>query len=89
MISSVASRIMARTTLDIDTPLLKELKQLQRREKKSLGRLVSDLVAQALAVHRRRPRGAPAFTWVSQNMKAKVDLADRDAVYDALETVRD
>ena len=86
MPTAVASRIMARTTLDIDTPLLKELKRLQRTEKKSLGRLVSDLVAQALVVHRRRERTAPAFAWVSQDMKAKVDLADRDAVYDALET---
>ena len=77
---------MARTTLDIDTPLLKELKRLRRTEKKSLGRLVSDLVAQALVVHRCRERTSPAFAWVSQDMQAKVDLADRDAVYDALET---
>jgi hypothetical protein len=76
---------MARTTLDIDTPLLKELKRLQRTEKKSLGRLVSELVAQGLVVHRRRARAIPAFAWVSQDMKAKVDLADRDAIYDALE----
>jgi hypothetical protein len=32
-----------RTTLDIDDPVLKEIKRLQRREGKSLGRLVSDL----------------------------------------------
>jgi len=77
---------MARTTLDIDTPLLKEIKRLQRTEKKTLGRLVSDLLAQALGMHQRRRLAAPPFAWGSQDMKAKVDLADRDAVYDALET---
>lgn len=79
---------MARTTLDIDTPLLKELKRLQRTEKKTLGRLVSDLLAQALGAHQQRHVAAPPFAWGSQAMQAKVDLADREAVYDALETGR-
>ena len=76
---------MARTTLDIDTPLLKDLKRLQRSEKKSLGRLVSDLLAQALAARRRARRPAPVFGWVSQDMTSKVDIADRDALYDVLD----
>ena len=76
---------MARTTLDIDTPLLKDLKRLQRSEKKPLGRLVSDLLAQALAVRRHARRPAPAFGWVSQDMTSKVDVADRDALYDVLD----
>ena len=37
-----------RTTLDIDDPVLRELKRLQTKEGKSLGRLVSDLLARAL-----------------------------------------
>ena len=37
-----------RTTLDIDDPVLRELKRRQAREGKSLGRLVSDLLARAL-----------------------------------------
>lgn len=37
-----------RTTLDIDEPVLRELKQLQTKEGKSLGRLVSNLLARAL-----------------------------------------
>ncbi|MEZ5727162.1 MAG: hypothetical protein R3E48_03590 [Burkholderiaceae bacterium] len=41
-----------RTTIDIDDPILKDLKRLQRREGKSLGRLVSDLLAQAWRQHR-------------------------------------
>jgi hypothetical protein len=80
---------MARTTLDIDAPVLRDLKRLQRSEKKSLGRLVSDLLAQTLAAHRRGKRRAPAFAWVARDMKAKVDITDRDALYDALEKERD
>lgn len=36
-----------RTTIDIDAPILGELKALQAREGKSMGRLVSDLLARA------------------------------------------
>ena len=46
-----------RTTIDIDDPILKDLKRLQKREGKSLGRLVSDLLAQALANSRKAPPG--------------------------------
>ena len=34
-----------KTTLDIDEPILRELKRRQAKEGKSLGRLVSDLLA--------------------------------------------
>ena len=72
---------MARTTVDIEAPLLKEIKRLQREEGLSMGKLVSRLLAEALA---RRgavtPRKKP-FRWVSRNMKPLVDLADKEAVY--------
>lgn len=74
-----------RTTIDIDDPVLKDLKRLQRREGKSLGRLVSDLLAQALAASRHRAAEPPPFTWTSRPMGARVDLADRDAVLDAMD----
>ena len=73
-----------RTTIDIDDPILKEIKRLQRRENKSLGRLVSDLLAQSLALTR-TPRGAPRFDWIAKPMGARVDLADKDALFDAIE----
>jgi len=85
----IASRIMARTTLDIDTPVLKDLKRLQREQKKSLGRLVSDLLMQALAAQRRARRPAPAFSWHSQDMTARVDISDRDTLYDVMDPKRE
>ena len=75
---------MPRTTLDIDAPLLKELKKLQKREGRSLGKLVSQLLAEALS--RRKPAPEPPkFHWVSRPMHALVDLSDKEAVYGALD----
>lgn len=76
-----------RTTLDIDDPILKDLKRLQRRERKSLGRLVSDLLAQALADSRVSPPSSE-FRWISQPLRARVDLSDREALLDAMDERR-
>jgi hypothetical protein len=75
-----------RTTIDIDDPILKDLKRLQRREGKSLGRLVSDLLARSLADQRALTPPEPStLQWIARPMRARVDLADRDAVYQAMD----
>ena len=84
MLIILASRIM-RTTIDIDDPIIKELKRMQRRERKSLGKLVSELLAQALATSRTETRNAGEFAWLAKPMGARVDLADRHAVLDAID----
>jgi hypothetical protein len=73
-----------RTTIDIDDPILKRLKDLQLRDGRSLGRLVSDLLAQALAseVKEAAPR---YFAWISSPGTLRVDICDKDALYEALE----
>ncbi len=77
-----------RTTVDIDDPILKDLKRLQRREGKSLGRLVSDLLALALAAQQRGSQPAvPFFKWIARPMHARVDLADKHALLDAMDDV--
>jgi hypothetical protein len=74
-----------RTTVDIDDPILNDLKKLRKAERKSLGRLVSDLLAQALQ-ERKMPRKKPkTLRWVSKGMGARVDLNDKEALYAALE----
>jgi len=84
MTALVASRIMARTTLDLDPTVLRELKQRARREGKSLGRLASEVLSAAL-----EPRGdaepAPPLAWSSRAMGALVDLDDKEAVRRALD----
>jgi hypothetical protein len=76
-----------RTTLDIDDPILREIKAIHEREGRSMGTVVSELLAEALA--RRRPsRARPPFRWISRSMKSLVDLADKEAVYAALDADR-
>lgn len=77
-----------RTTIDIDDPILKDLKRLQRVQGKPLGRLVSDLLAKALADTKREQPPAKRFEWISRPMGARVDLSDRDALLDAMDESR-
>ena len=70
--------------MDIEDPILKELRLLQKREGVTLGALVSRLLAQALA-QRRRPATRIKLDWDSQAMRALVDLADKEAVYAILD----
>jgi hypothetical protein len=73
-----------RTTLDIDDPILKEVKAIHEREGRSMGAVLSELLAEALA--RRRPaRVRPPFRWTSRRMTSRVDVTDRDAVYAVLD----
>jgi hypothetical protein len=78
---------MARTTLDLDQEVLDSLKRLQTREHKPLGRLASDLIAEALARRgaAKKPRPKGTFQWNSGPLHALVDLTDKDAVYKKLD----
>jgi hypothetical protein len=84
MFSSIASNIM-RTTIDIDDPILREVKAIHEKEGRSIGAIVSELLAEALA-GRRPSRAKPPFRWTSKPMKALVDLADKEAVYAVLDS---
>jgi hypothetical protein len=74
---------MPRTTIDIDPQVLRELKKRQRRQGKTLGRLVSELLTTALA--RDEPQPSSALAWTSRRMGARVDLEDKEAVRRALD----
>jgi hypothetical protein len=74
-----------RTTVDIDDPVLKDLKKLQKKEGKSLGRLISDLLAQAIGERKSAKAPASPPQWISKAMGARVDLADPEALYSAME----
>ena len=74
-----------RTTLDIDDPVLRELKRLQAKEGKSLGRLVSDLLARTLKEGATPDAASPPLQWIARPMGARLNLSDKDAVYRALD----
>jgi hypothetical protein len=71
-----------RTTIDLDDDILRALKQRQREEHKTLGRLISELLAQALAAG---PRPSVEIRWATADLRPRVDLDDKDAVWAVLD----
>jgi hypothetical protein len=86
MLTMISSCIM-RTTVDIDDPILREVKAIHEKEGRSMGAVVSELLADALA-RRRAARGRPVFRWTSRPMKALIDLSDKDALCAVLDADR-
>jgi len=74
-----------RTTVDIDAPVLKDLKKLQKKEGNSLGRLIYDLLAQAIGERKSAKASNKPLQWISKAMGARIDLADREALYAVME----
>ncbi|CAJ1505171.1 antitoxin [[Mycobacterium] kokjensenii] len=71
-----------RTTIDLDDDILRRLKIRQRAERKTLGQLVSELLAQALAAS---PRPVVDIAWTTADLRPRVDLDDKDAVWTVLD----
>jgi len=69
-----------RTTVNIDDPVLRELKQLQAVRGTSLGRLISELLVRGLRDLRTERVPASRPNWASRDMGARVDLADKEAL---------
>ena len=61
------------------------LKSLQKKEKNSLGKIASRLLAGALTKDAAGSADKPVLQWISAPMQAKVNLADKDAVTRAME----
>jgi hypothetical protein len=77
---------MARTTLDLDSTVLRELKRRKRSSGRSIGSIASELLAKAL--HEPDVAAAPPapMRWRSARMGPRVDLDDKEAVRRALES---
>lgn len=84
MFDEIASRIMPRTTIDLDPTVLRDLKRRQERDGKTLGHLVSELLAAELARDPEEVEPAP-FAWTALPMRARIDLDDKEAVRRALD----
>jgi len=76
---------MPRTTVDIDGPVLDDLKRIQKQEGKSLGRTVSDLLAEAISRYGSRRKTPGKLDWISKPMKLRVDLTDKESVRAAVD----
>jgi hypothetical protein len=75
---------MTRTTVDIDASVLRELKKRQARERKTLGQLISELLAKAMESED-ETRPARPLTWVAKDLQPRVDLEDKDALWSMLD----
>jgi hypothetical protein len=78
---------MARTTIDLDPGVLRELRRRSVREGKSMGQVASELLARVVAESSDAP--PPEFTWTSAPLgPALVDLEDKEAIRRVLDTGR-
>jgi hypothetical protein len=69
---------MPRTTLDLDSSVLHELRRRSRRDGKSMGQVASELLAQSLD---EGEMPANHFRWRSAKLgEPLVDLEDKDAL---------
>lgn len=75
---------MARTTINIDDPVLRDVKALQEKDGRAIGKIVSELLVEALTL-RKAPRKNTKLKWISRPMGSRVDLADKDALYAILD----
>ena len=75
---------MPRTTVNIDASVLRALKRRAAEEGKSLGDVISEVVAPALASNRPTKRSSRLRWRTAQMGPPKVDLEDKEAVRVAL-----
>ncbi len=78
---------MARTTLDLDPAILRELRRRGASEGKSMGQVASELLANAVAEG--ADAAPPPFTWLVSDLGIPmVDLEDPEAMHRALDDAR-
>jgi hypothetical protein len=76
---------MARTTIDLDPGVLRELRRRSSREGKSMGQVASELLARAVAEPTNLP--APDFIWTTSDLgRPLVDLEDPEEVRRVIDT---
>jgi hypothetical protein len=70
---------MARTTIDLDPTVLRELRRRSARDGKSMGQVASELLARAVGAD--PSTAAPDFVWTSAPLGPPlIDLEDKEAV---------
>jgi hypothetical protein len=80
----LTSIIMTRTTLDLDSSVLEQLRSRARAEHKSMGQLASERLA--VTLRQDTPVELAPLRWPSRPMgKPKVDLQDKDALWRILD----
>jgi plasmid stability protein len=74
---------MARTTLDIDDRVLRQLKKKAADEGRTLQAVANDLLKQALHTRTDQPFALNILGWTA-DLQPGADILDRDALFDIL-----
>ena len=75
-----------RTTITIDLPLLKKVREIGHREHKTFTQVIQELIALGLSLRNKRaPAPSPFRHWHSKKMGALIDYADKDALFKLLD----
>ena len=70
-----------RTTIDLDSTIVTELKRRSKSAGKSMGQLASELLATSLREQAGGPRYPGGLTWIAKDLgRPFVDLEDKEAV---------
>jgi hypothetical protein len=84
MFMLITSSIMPRTTIDLDSSVLAQLRRRARAERKSMGQVASERLAVSLGAE--TPAEPGPLSWPAWHMGApRVDLDDRDALWRVLD----
>ena len=84
----ISSRIM-RTTIDLDSSVVRQLKQRSRRTGKSMGQLASELLARSLDKTDESAAASPSLDWIAKDLGLpRVELEDKEAVRAVLDSGR-
>lgn len=76
---------MHRTTLNLEDGLVEKLRQRAVKQGRSLAAVINELLHKAL-VSEERQKKLPSIQWkVFHCGRPKVDITDRDALYEAME----
>ena len=83
----LTSRIMPRTTLDLDPSVLEQLRRRAASEHKSMGQVASERLA--IGLGEGVPTKPSRLRWPTRRMgKPRVDLTDKDGLWKALDAPR-
>ena len=73
-----------RTTVDIADPVLADVRRLQARAGKSLGEVITELLAEGLAA-RQREEPRTELQWIAKDLGARIDLREKEAIWALLD----
>ena len=70
-----------RTTIDLDSSVLQQLKRRSQRTGKSMGQLASELLARSLDQADREAESKRPIAWIAKDLgRPRIDLEDKEAV---------